>query len=48
MKKKPFDTKSIPNKVTMAAIKEAEEMMEHPEDNKSYNSVGELMDDLEK
>ena len=42
----PFDIKLVPNKVTMAAIKEAEEMMKHPEKNESYDSVKELMEDL--
>ena len=37
---------SVPNEVTLAAIREAEEMEKHPEDGKSFSSIDELMEDL--
>lgn len=48
-------TESIPfiirkpkyNKETLEAIKEAKAMMENPDEYKSFNSVEELMEDLE-
>lgn len=36
----------IPNADTIAALKEVEEMMAHPEKYKSYSSIEELMKDL--
>lgn len=47
-RKIPFELWEVPNKTTIAAIKEGEEMMKHPEKLKSYKSVKELMDDLNK
>lgn len=35
------------NKETLEAIKEADEIMEHPEDYKSYNNVYEMLEELD-
>lgn len=43
----PFQIKmEVPNKETVAAINEVEEMERHPEKYKSFNSVDALMEDL--
>ena len=39
--------RDIPNAETIAAIREAEDMKNHPEKYKSYSSFDELMRDLE-
>ena len=45
----PFEiTRNIPNKETLAAIAEVEEMEKHPEKYKGYDNVEELMEDLLK
>ena len=35
------------NKETLEAIKEADEIMKHPEDYKSYNNVYEMLEDID-
>lgn len=40
-------SKEIPNAITLAAMKEAEEMERYPERYKSYDSMDELMNDLD-
>ena len=35
------------NKETLEAIKEADEIMEHPEDYKSYNSIYEMIEEID-
>ncbi len=40
-------SRDIPNTITLAAMKEAEEMERYPERYKSYNSMDELMKDLD-
>lgn len=43
----PFQIKiEVPNKETLAAINETEEMERHPEKYKSFRTVDELMKDL--
>ena len=43
----PFSiTREVPNTVTLAAMKETEEMRKHPEAYKSYNDVDEMMGDI--
>ena len=43
----PFPLKAeIPNRKTKRALKEAEKMEKHPEKYKKYDSVEELMEDL--
>lgn len=37
-----------PNEETIAAIKETQEMKQHPENYKSYNSAEEMLEDLLK
>ena len=46
----PFDVarEDTPNSVTIAAMRETEEIMAHPERYKSYSSVAEMMKDLEQ
>ena len=46
----PFDVarEDAPNPVTIAAMRETEEIMAHPERYKSYSSVAEMMKDLEQ
>ena len=41
-------TMEIPNKETMAAFNEVEEMKKHPENVKSYNSFAELLEEVEQ
>lgn len=38
----------IPSEELISALKEAEYMENHPEEYKSFHSVGELMEDLNK
>ena len=45
-RKIPFELWEVPNKTTIAAIKEGEEMMKHPEKSKTYDTVDDLMKDL--
>ena len=45
-RKIPFELWEVPNETTIAAIKEGEEMMKHPERSKTYDTVEELMEDL--
>ena len=45
-RKIPFELWEVPNETTVAAIKEGEEMMEHPERSKTYDTVEELFEDL--
>lgn len=43
----PFTiTRDAPNSVTLAAIRETEEMKKHPELFKGYNDVDEMMGDI--
>lgn len=43
----PFEIGAeIPNAETIAAMKEAEEMMQHPERYKSYENTDDMMKDL--
>lgn len=43
----PFTiTREIPNKVTVAALNEVEEMKKHPEQFKGYHDVNKLMEDI--
>lgn len=43
----PFSIqKEVPNADTIAAMKESEEMMKHPEKYKGYHDVNEMMRDL--
>lgn len=45
----PFELKAeIPNKETLEALKEVEEMDKHPDDFKKFNTTKELMEDLLK
>lgn len=45
----PFELKTeIPNKETLEALKEVEEMDKHPEKYKGFATVEELMEDLLK
>lgn len=45
----PFELKAeIPNKETLDALKEVEEMDKHPDDFKKFNTTKELMEDLLK
>lgn len=41
----PFDVR-IPNAETLESLKEADDMIAHPEKYKSFSSVEELMEDL--
>ena len=41
-----FEIWEVPNETTVAAIKEGEEMMKHPEKSKTYDDVDELFKDL--
>ena len=41
----PFEIWEVPNKKTINAIKEADNMMKHPEKLKRYKSFKELMED---
>ena len=45
-RKIPFELQEVPNKETLAAIKEGEEMMKHPEKTETFHSLDELMKDL--
>ncbi len=43
----PFSiTREIPNKVTLKAMKEAQEMLRSPEKYKRYNNVDSMMEDI--
>lgn len=43
----PFELKAeVPNKETLEALKEVEEMDKHPEQSKGHTSTKELMEDL--
>ena len=44
----PFELKATPNKETLAAIQELDDMEKNPEKYKGYDSVDELVDDLLK
>ena len=44
-RKIPFELWEVPNETTVAAIKEGDEMMKHPEKIKRYKSFKELMKD---
>ena len=39
-------TREIPNAVTLAAMKETEEMRKHPEAYKGYGNVDEMVEDI--
>jgi len=39
-------TRDVPNKTTLAAMKEAEEMARHPEMYKKYNNVDRMVEDI--
>lgn len=44
----PFSiTREVPNKATLEAMKEIDEMMEHPEQYKRYSSFSELLKEVE-
>ena len=45
-KKMPFEIIEIPNKETLAAFAEVEEMKKHPEKYKVYDNLDELFRDL--
>ena len=42
----PAVTHEVPNEVTMAAIRETEEMQKHPENYKGYTDVDKMMEDI--
>lgn len=43
----PFSiTRDVPNTITLAAMKETEEMKKHPERYRGYNDVDEMMGDI--
>ena len=42
-RKIPFEIWEVPNKTTRAAIKEADEMMKHPEKVKRYKTFKEIL-----
>ena len=43
----PFSiTREVPNKVTIEAMKEAQEMLRYPEKYKKYDSVDSMMEDI--
>ena len=43
----PFSiTRETPNAITLAAMKESEEMYKHPERYKSYSDVDKMMEDI--
>ena len=43
----PFSiTREVPNAVTLAAMKETEEMRKHPEAYKGYSNVDEMVEDI--
>lgn len=45
----PFELKAdIPNKETLLAVNEVEEMEKNPEKSKGYNTIDSLMEDLLK
>ena len=45
----PFEIKTeFPNKKTLKALKEVEDMEKHPDKSRSYKNVDELMEDLLK
>lgn len=45
----PFEIKAeVPNKKTLKALKEVEDMEKHPDKSRSYKNVDELMKDLLK
>ena len=45
----PFEIKAeVPNKKTLKALKEVEDMEKHPDKSRSYKNVDELMEDLLK
>lgn len=45
----PFELKAdIPNKTTLKAINEIDEIEKNPDNYKTYNNIDELMDDLLK
>ena len=39
-------TREVPNAVTLAAIRETEDMRKHPEAYKGYSDVDEMMSDI--
>ncbi len=39
-------TREVPNAVTLAAMKETEEMRKHPESYKSYSNVDKMVEDI--
>ena len=39
-------TREVPNAVTLAAMKETEEMRKHPEAYKGYGNVDEMVEDI--
>lgn len=41
----PFELKATPNKETLSAMREVEEMEKNPEKYKGYDSVDDFMDD---
>ena len=45
-RKIPFELWEVPNETTIAAIKQGDEMMKHPEGSKTYETVEDLMKDL--
>lgn len=43
----PFEvTNEVPNKVTLSAMKEVEEMKKHPEAYRGYRDVDQMMEDI--
>lgn len=45
----PFHiSREVPNKETIAAFNEVEEMKKHPENIKAYSSFAELLEEIEK
>lgn len=45
-RKIPFEIYEVPNEKTVKAIRESDYMMKHPEKSKTYDTVDELMKDL--
>ena len=45
-RKIPFEIYEVPNEKTVKAIRESDYMMKHPEKCKTYDTVDELMKDL--
>ncbi|MDR1832270.1 MAG: type II toxin-antitoxin system RelB/DinJ family antitoxin [Fusobacteriaceae bacterium] len=44
----PFPVKRRPNKATLEAFKEEEEIMKHPESTKSYDTFSEILEEIQQ